>query len=80
MYSASRELYRDRLYVCILALVCPSCLLLLAYLDHVRCIYKCVRLRSSYADVVGGLLVISSLHFSELVYFCYKLVIVVAIA
>ena len=34
----------------------------------------------SHADVVGGILVISSLHLSMLVYLCNKLVIVVAIA
>ena len=65
--------------MCILTLVWPLCLLLLVYLDRVRCICKCVRLRLSHANVVGGLLVISSLHLSVLVTLCKKHVIVVAI-
>ena len=37
-FLPSRELYRDRLYMCIFILVYPSCLLLLDYLKGVRCI------------------------------------------
>ena len=37
-FLPSRELYSDSLYMCILILVCPSCLLLLVYLEGVRCI------------------------------------------
>ena len=43
-------------------------------------VFVSVRLRLSYADVVNGLLLISSLHLSVLVYLCNKLVLVVALA
>ena len=58
----------------------PSCLLLLVYLDDVRCICFCVRLCLSHADVVDDLLVTSLRHISVLVYLCNKLVIVLDIA
>ena len=68
------------LYMCILLLVCSLCLLLLVYLERVRRICKCVCLRLSHADVVGGLLGSCSMHLPVLVYLCNKLVIVVTIA
>ena len=40
MISPSRELYRERLCICVLRLVWPACLLLLVYLKGVR--YICI--------------------------------------
>ena len=37
-FSPAWEFNNDRLYMCILIIVCPSCLLLLVYLEGVRCI------------------------------------------
>ena len=39
LFSPSRELYCDCLYMCILLQIFPSCLLLMVYLKVVRCIY-----------------------------------------
>ena len=44
-FSPSQKLYCDRLYMCLFILVCPSCLLLLVYLEVIRCIvsvYSCI--------------------------------------
>ena len=37
-FLSSREIFGDRLYMCMFILVFPSCLLLLGYLEGVRCI------------------------------------------
>ena len=42
MFSSSWQMYSDCLYICIRILVCASCLLLLVYLEGVRCICWCV--------------------------------------
>ena len=38
--SCSLELYRNRLYMCIFILVCPSCLLWLGYLEVCICVHS----------------------------------------
>ena len=46
-FSASKELYRHRLYMCILTLVFPSCLLLLVLVfDVFISVYLCTHCRS----------------------------------